>query len=471
MTFPRKVYLESLGCSKNLVDSEAALGFLLKEGFQSVDAPEGADLLVLNTCGFIEDAKRQSVERILELAELKKRSGAKLMVFGCLSQRYADELGREIPEVDLLAGVGQQERLAEAVKTLFSERGESGELTPAKPRISFAGYLSRPLLTPPHLAYLKLGEGCSHACAFCAIPAIRGKFLSRDSSDIVGEAEAMIARGVGEINLISQDSAFYGRDRGEKDGLQALLARLSELDGLRWIRLFYFHPALVGTDQLLRIFELPKIVPYLDMPVQHASNRMLKIMRRGHDRDYLSRMLSELRRARPDLSLRSTVLVGHPGEGEEDLEELIDFMEEHPFDKLGVFGYSAEEGTEAEDLPNTPESEEIADRVDRVRLAQMPISEERARGLIGTRLTGVVEELAGRGEGLPEARRLHPLESSPFDGVRVALRTERDAYEVDGYLYLDDDRGLELGDWLEVEVEDSDVYDLKGKVLGPAASP
>jgi ribosomal protein S12 methylthiotransferase len=337
--------------------------------------------------------------------------------------------------------------------------------------MSFAGYLDRPLLTPPHLAYIKLGEGCSHACSFCAIPSIRGKFLSRDPRDILSEAEALASRGVQEINLISQDSAFYGRDRGELGRLESLLAELSRLEGLRWIRLFYFHPALVDAGRLLRLFDLPKVLPYLDLPVQHASDRMLKIMRRGHDRAALSRLLGELRRARPELCLRSTVLVGHPGEREEDLGELLDFMDEHPFDKLGVFGFSLEEGTESAGLEGRLDPEEIAERADRVRLAQMPISEALSARLVGSRLTGVVEETAARGEGLPEGRRLHPLESSPFEGSRAALRSGRDAYEVDGYVYLDDDDGLEPGEWFDVEVTGSDVYDLRGRILGPAASP
>ncbi len=470
MISARTVYLESLGCSKNLVDSEATLGFLLQDGFRSIDDPREAGLLVLNTCGFIEDAKRQSVERILELAELKKSTGAKLVVFGCLTQRYADELSKEIPEVDLLAGVGQQERLAEAVRKLYREEvSPLLSLNPDAPRISFAGFLDRPLMTPPHLAYVKLGEGCSHKCAFCAIPSIRGKFKSRQPDDILREVESLSTRGVREINLISQDSAFYGKDVGAQDALYDLLKQLSTVSDLRWIRLFYSHPALVNPDMLLRMFDLPRVLPYLDMPIQHASDSMLKIMRRGHKRDTMAKLLDEMRRARPDLSLRSTVLVGHPGETKEDLQELLDFIEEHPFDKLGVFGYSLEENTEGAELSGALEPEEITERVDRVQLAQMPISEERAAGLIGQRLTGVVEELAEQGEGLPEERRLRPLESSPFEATRAAIRTWRDAYEVDGYLYLDDDSDLELGDWVDVEVTNSDVYDLKGKFLGPAS--
>lgn len=471
MISARTVYLESLGCSKNLVDSEATLGFLLKDGFRLVDDPLEARLLVLNTCGFIEDAKRQSIERILELVEIKKESGGKLLVFGCLTQRYAEELGKEIPEVDLLAGVGQQERMAEAVGRLFREDdSQLHALHPTAPRISFAGFQDRPLLTPPHLAYVKLGEGCSHKCAFCAIPAIRGKFKSRTPEDILGEVRSLAEGGVREINLISQDSAYYGRDAsGGTEALYELLKRLSEVDELRWIRLFYFHPALVSADMLLRMFDLPRVIPYLDMPIQHASDSMLRIMRRGHKRDYLSRLIGDMRMARPDLSLRSTVLVGHPGETEEDLQQLLDFIEDHPFDKLGVFGYSREENTEAAGLDEAPDAEEIADRVDRVQMAQMPVSEDRSALLVGQRFTGVVEETITLGEGLPEERRLRPLESSPFEDSRAALRIWRDAYEVDGYVYLNRDSGLELGDWVDVEVTDSDVYDLKGEILDSAS--
>ncbi len=462
MAGPRRVYLESLGCSKTLVDSEAALGFLLGKGFAHEADAAAAELLLLNTCSFIEAAREQSIERILELARLKGETGAKLAVIGCLPQRYAEELRAEIPEIDLLAGVGQQDRLADALAALFGQREPAGELTPAAPRISFAGFAERPLLTPSHLAYVKIGEGCSRHCSFCAIPGIRGRFQSRPPDAIVAEVAALAARGVREINLISQDTGFYGRDQGGP-GLLPLVEQLSRLEALTWIRVFYLHPTLVELPDLLALFALPRVVPYLDMPIQHASERMLTLMRRGHAQARLHELLGGLRRERPDLTLRSTVLVGHPSETDADLAQLLDFLAEQPFDHLGVFGYSREEGTAAPALGPAVPAEQIAERVEAVQLAQMVHSEERARRWVGQRLPAVVEALAERGDGLPPERSLDPLASAPFAGARAALRTPREAYEVDGHLFLEDDAELELGQWIEVEVLDSDVYDLLGR--------
>lgn len=465
----RRVYLESLGCSKTLVDSEAALGLLLGRGFRHEADPAAAELLLLNTCSFIESAREQSIERILELARLKSETGAKLAVIGCLPQRYAGELRAEIPEIDLLAGVGQQDRLAEALAALFAREvaDPSAALTPAAPRISFAGFSERPLLTPAHLAYVKVGEGCSRHCSFCAIPGIRGRFQSRPPEAIEAEVRALAARGVREINLISQDTGFYGRDSGGA-GLLALVERLSRVEALTWIRVFYLHPTLVELPELLALFALPRVVPYLDMPIQHASDRMLGLMKRGHDQARLRGLFTALRRERPDLTLRSTVLVGHPGETDADLAELLDYLAELPFDHLGVFGFSAEEGTAAPALGPAVPPELIAERVEAVQLAQMTHSEERAARWRGRRTLAVVEALAEKGEGLSPERSLDPLASAPFAGVRAALRTPREAYEVDGHLFLEDDAELDLGQWVEVEVIGSDVYDLLGRRPGGA---
>ncbi len=464
----RSVYLESLGCSKALVDSEAALGYLLGRGFRLERDPAAADLLLLNTCSFIEDAREQSIERILDLARIKAESGARLAVLGCLPQRYADELRDEIPEIDLLAGVGQQAELARAVSDLFGSRvADDRSLTPAAPTISFAGFGDRPLLTPAHLAYVKIGEGCSRRCAFCAIPAIRGNFHSREISDIEAEVRNLVERGVGEVNLISQDTAFFGRDRGRPE-LADLVRRLSGLDGLRWIRIFYLHPTLVELPELLELYSLPRVVPYLDMPIQHAADKMLSLMNRGHDLKRLRELFTGLRREMPELCLRTTVLVGHPGEGDEEMAELLDFLDEQPFDHLGVFAFSPEEGTSSPGLGPAPAPELIAERVEAVQVAQMAHSESRAAQWIGRRLPAVVEALAGQDDDLPPERSLNPLASAPFPAARAALRTPRDAYEVDGHVFLDDAAGLRLGQWVEVEITDSDVYDLAGRLTSTA---
>jgi ribosomal protein S12 methylthiotransferase len=460
----RPVFLESLGCSKTLVDSEATLGMMLGRGWRLEEDPHEAELLLVNTCSFIESAREQSIERILAMALVKVETGARLVVIGCLPQRYADDLRTGIPEIDLLAGVGQQSDLVPAIDALFAgEGGGEAALTPAAPRISFAGFQSRPLLTPPHLAYLKIGEGCSRACSFCAIPGIRGRFRSRPEEELEAEARDLAERGVREINVISQDTGHYGRDLGGA-ALFSLIERLSRIESLRWIRLFYLHPALVDLGQLLELFSLPRVVPYLDMPIQHASNAMLKLMNRNHERRRLEDLLTGLRRERPDLCLRTTVLVGHPGETEADIEELLGFLEDHPFDKLGVFPYSEEEGTPSPGLGERVPPELVSERVERLQVAQMAHSEALGRAQIGVRHGAFVEALAGRGDGLPPSLSIDPLPTAPFPGVRAALRGSRDAYEVDGHLYLMEEDGLELGQWVEAEVIEADVYDLLGRL-------
>ncbi|MBN2171526.1 MAG: 30S ribosomal protein S12 methylthiotransferase RimO [Candidatus Krumholzibacteriota bacterium] len=462
MTGTRRLYLETLGCSKNLVDSEALLNLLPDGRFVPVADPLSADLIVLNTCGFIEAAREENVERLLALVAVKRETGARLAVIGCLSQRYARTLAEEVPEIDLLAGVCQQAELAGALTELGAAAGAPRSLVPASPRISFAGCLGRPLLTPPHLAYVKVSEGCSRACAFCAIPAIRGPYRSRTPADIEAEVRELAERGVGEINLISQDTAAYGRDSGED--LPGLVRRLARVAGPHWLRLFYLHPALVDLPGLLDIFAQPRVAPYLDLPIQHASDPVLARMRRGHDRARLAALLGGLRRERPDLCLRTTVMVGHPGETAVDFAALLDFLAEHPFDKLGAFVFSAEEGTPAAAMPDAVPAELAAERLERLQLQQMEISAERHAALVGRVLGCFVEALAGVGDGLPPGRGVDPLADGPFPNARAALRTERDAYEVDGHLFLDDAGELSLGQYVEAEVLAADVYDLRGRL-------
>jgi ribosomal protein S12 methylthiotransferase len=459
------VYLETLGCSKNLVDSEALLGFLLKRSFRVLDSPEGAHLLLLNTCSFIESAREQAIERILDLARIKEEQGGVLAVFGCLPQRYAEELAVEMPEIDYLSGVGRQEEIAAALEVLLRERGDVTG-TPVGEGGMFAGFVDRPLLTPPHLAYVKIAEGCSRRCSFCAIPSIRGNFRSRPIDAIVGETETLVAGGVREINIISQDTAAYGRDSGAD--LISLVRGLSTIEDLRWVRLFYLHPAMITAEEILELYEVEKVVPYLDMPIQHASDSMLRRMRRGHTRAELETLLTRLRKARPDLVLRTSVLLGHPGETESDFQELLELLDRHPFHKLGVFTFSEEEGTAAAGNPDAVEMEIVQERLERLQLTQIAISEELNSELVGKRFDGFVEALESVGEGLPASRSLDPLSSSPFEGMKAAVRISRDAYEVDGHLFLAEEDSLSLGDFVSVEITEADVYDLKGRLTPDA---
>ncbi|MCP4549040.1 MAG: 30S ribosomal protein S12 methylthiotransferase RimO [bacterium] len=467
-----KVYLESLGCSKNLVDSEALLGLLPAGSFRIQPELPGADLIILNTCSFIADAREQSVNRMMELAVYRQEHDCRLVIWGCLPERYAEELLTEVPEIDLVAGVGRQQDVVDLLADLTSTAGSvvRDSLLSASPASGFEGFTERPLLTPPHLAYIKIAEGCNRGCSFCAIPAIRGRFRSRSRGDIVDEARNLVGRGVREINLICQDTAWYGRDLDE-GGLLPLVTELGQIEDLTWIRIFYLHPALMNLEQIVELYSQPKVVPYLDLPIQHASDKMLKLMRRGHTRATLEELLTGLRYRVPNLVLRSTVLVGHPGETDEDFEELLDLIEAHPFDKLGIFGFSAEENTHAASLTDLVPPEVIAERIERIQVIQMAISEELNVKQIGRRLTGFVEAIHGASEGLPEYLKLDPIASAPFTDARAAIRTERDAYEVDGHVFLTGADGLKTGDEVTVEITEADVYDLKGKIVNDFCLP
>ena len=439
-----KVYLVSLGCDKNLVDSEMMLGILSKEGFELTDDENEAEIAVINTCSFIHDAKQESVNAILEMADLKENGSLKvLLVCGCLAQRYSDELLQEIPQIDAILGTMAIDRIAEAAR----EALEKNHVV-LLPDIDspLPAYQKRMLTGAGHTAYLKIAEGCDKHCTYCAIPAMRGKYRSYPMEDLLEDAKRLAESGVKELILVAQESTLYGVDLYGHKALPELLHKLCAIDGLKWIRILYCYPEEI-TDELIDVIaEEDKICNYLDIPIQHASDRILKRMGRRTSNAELREIIGKLRDRIPDIAIRTTLIVGFPGESEEDYRILHDFVDEMEFDRLGVFTYSQEEGTPAAEMPDQIDEETKEARRDEIMLLQQAISYDLANARIGETLDAFVE---GR---------------LPDEGVYVA-RTYMDAPDVDGYFFVSCDKELESGDLITAKVTDCNEYDLIGVVF------
>jgi len=443
-----KVHLLTLGCPKNLADSELMLGALKSAGFEITLDPEQAQVLVVNTCAFIEAAKKESIDAILEAAEVKKHGlGKRLVVAGCLSQRYAAELAATMPEVDVFVGTGNFLDLPELLRrTEAPERrpipyAGAAHLLPtsAIPRIKTGDFFT---------SYLKISEGCNHKCAFCIIPRIRGLHESRPLADLVAEARKLAATGVREINLIAQDLTAYGRDLDEPSSLAELLRELSNIDELRWIRLLYCYPNFVTAELLDAIAELPKVVKYIDMPLQHADDAMLRAMRRERSGAALVKLLDRVRERIPGVVLRTSFIVGFPGETEAAFDRLVDFVRDQQFDRVGVFTYSREENTAAYDLP-----EQVPERVKRARRArlmatQAEISLARNRSLVGREMEVLVEG---------------PM---PGRATRMRGRTPGQAPEIDGSVFLAGE--AQAGEFVRARIDKALSYDLHATVADAA---
>jgi len=443
----KKVGMMSLGCAKNLVDSEVMLGELRKEGYAlTADAGE-ADVVIVNTCGFIDKAKEESIGAILDMAELKKQGKLKkLIVSGCLSQRYHEEMAAEMPEVDLFLGVNHVGAIRGFLESL--PKGGANDTAPDwRPDFLYSADNERALTTPSHSAYVKISEGCDHVCSFCIIPNLRGKHRSRPIADIVREATRLAEGGVREINLVAQDATYYGRDLGLKDGLAQLLEALTEVEPLRWIRVHYMYPYQV-TDRLLDIMGgHPKICNYLDMPLQHADKGVLAGMRRGSGRPQLEKFMDRIRRGVPNAFVRSSFIVGFPNEDARAFEELCAFVDGQEFDYLGVFTYSHEEGTTAHPLGD-PYSEEVKE-------ARKAALLERQRDISRRKLA------ARRGQTLEVlVEGVHPETDLLLRG-----RHQGQAPDVDGEVFITE--GVyRPGDIIPVTIEETFDYDMAGRVIG-----
>lgn len=382
------VGMVSLGCAKNQVDAEMLMASLEQDGFELKDDAALADIAIVNTCGFIDSAKKEAVEEILELTRLKSEGRIqKVVVTGCLAQRYQDEISREIPEVDAVLGIGANGEIAAALRKMM--QSDRLEWFPSNEKMPLCG--ARRLSTPSYFAYVKIAEGCNHRCTFCAIPAIRGPFRSRAMEDILEEARTLARNGAQELILIAQDTSRYGMDIYGKFSLSELLRQLCKIDGIRWIRTLYCYPEAV-TDELLTVMaEEEKIVKYLDLPLQHASGRILKSMMRAGNRESLTKLIYKIRRMVPDITLRTTFIAGFPGETEEDFTELAEFVKEMRFDRMGCFPYSQEEGTPAAAMPDQIDEDIRYRRAELLMDSQMYIMQEKGESLIGQTIEVLVE--------------------------------------------------------------------------------
>jgi len=469
----QKIGLVSLGCPKNLVDSEVMLGLAQKSGLELTRDPANADVLVVNTCAFIDKAKQESVDTILEMAEFKKTGACRtLVVTGCLAERYRDELREQIPEIDAVLGTGQVPEIVDALGLntpravtaapiqLLRSNGEPVLPRASVPESRVQGPESLPtylydadtprlLATPRHYAYIKIAEGCDYKCGFCIIPKLRGHYRSRPHDSIVREARELAARGVKELLLISQDTTFYGNDRGERGALARLLRSLKDVEGLQWIRLLYLYPTTIGDDVLDAMAELDKVCRYVDLPLQHASDPVLKRMKRPGTRASYERLLDRIRRRMPDVTLRTTFIVGYPGETQDDVDQLLDFVGAMSFSHVGVFTYSHEEGTSAHGL-----TDDVTAAV-----------KERRRAAVMRRQRQIVTR-ANRARTGNRLRLLVDGPSSEHDLV-LRARSAGQAPDIDPVVYLTDcdPSLLSPGQFVDAEIVSSREYDLMARPL------
>ena len=436
----KKIGMISLGCAKNRVDSENMLGMLAARGFEIVGDPAEADVLFVNTCGFIESAKEESIDAILEMAQYKKLGDKKLFVTGCLAQRYPEALMSEIPEIDGLMGVAEYARLFEMMEAADKDQRPCYTANGAR-------FLQTPrvLTTPGYSAYVKISDGCDNRCTYCAIPLIRGGYGSRPFEDIVEECEALAEDGVTEITLIAQDTSRYGCDLG--DGhyqLPELLERVSAIEKLHWVRVLYCYPDSTEDRLLDAIQKLPKVAPYLDLPLQHIDDDLLRRMNRRGSADWIKSRIAECRKR--GILLRTTMIVGFPGETDEQFQTLLDFVKEAHFERLGAFTYSAEEGTAAAKMPDQVDEAVKNERLDQLMMLQQSISMEVNEARIGT----VCEVLV---DGIDE-------EQGRYYG-----RSLLEAPESDGCIWLETDRELTPGEYVQVKITGADAYDLEGTII------
>ena len=448
----KKVGFVSLGCPKNLVDSEVMMGTLQQAGYEITNNAEEAETVVVNTCGFIESAKQESIDAILDATRLKEGGQVKrVVVAGCLVERYRDDLMKELPDVDAFIGTNEVTRILEATDEKKNFR--SLPLLPIGNKTATYLYdfdTPRFRATESHTAFIKIAEGCDRPCAFCSIPSMRGSFRSRRFGSIIEEARNLAKQGVKEVVLIAQDSSRYGEDLGEVDALAALIRALGEIEELEWVRVMYAYPTHISDAFLAAIAETPKAVKYLDMPLQHASRNVLKLMKRGGTRESLERLINRVREKVPGIAIRTTFITGFPGETDEDFEELMAFVRNCRFDNLGVFTYSDEEGTPAFDLQDKVDPKIAKQRRSRLMKEQAKISKQLNRLKIGNTYQVLFEGLSQESDLL-------------FQG-----RLQGQAQEIDGYILINDmpdDLKPVVGSIYDVRITEAHEYDLIGEII------
>lgn len=436
-----KVALISLGCSKNLIDSEVMINNIKNDEYIITDDVSNADIIIINTCGFIETAKQESIDAILDMAEYKNKGKCRaLIAAGCLAERYKEELMKELPELDAVIGTGDYREITEVIQKVL---GGEKVIRYGHQEIVDIDKLPRTISTMGATAYLKIAEGCDNCCTYCIIPTLRGRYRSRKFESIIEEAEMLSQNGIKELNIIAQDITRYGKDLYGRYRLSELLKELCKLKGIEWIRLLYSYPDEFSTELAETIASESKICKYLDIPIQHASNRILKRMARRSSKEDILFLIKDLRRRMPDIVLRTSLIVGFPGETEEDFQELYEFVREVRFERLGVFAYSREEDTAAYDMPEQVDEAVKQDRLEKIMLLQKVVSKEHNEKLIGKRFRVLIEGQAGR----------------EYFG-----RTYMDAPEIDGKVYFTSKKNLLPGDFCTVTIIDADEYDLMGEM-------
>ncbi|MBO4847498.1 MAG: 30S ribosomal protein S12 methylthiotransferase RimO [Lachnospiraceae bacterium] len=441
-----KILFISLGCDKNTVDSEMMLGILANRGYEITDSEEDADAAVINTCCFIGDAKEESINNILQMVDLKEKGRLKaVVVTGCLGQRYTDDIHKEIPQVDAILGISGWDEIADCLDTLLKRNEKASDVIKDIQLPALSGY-DRLLTTGGHFAYLKIAEGCNKRCTYCVIPYVRGNYRSVPMETLMDEAKRLADRGVKELILVAQETTLYGVDIYGKKTLPDLLTNLSNIEGIKWIRLLYCYPEEITDELIETIKNNPKVCHYLDIPIQHASDRVLRNMARKTTRAEITERIAKLRKEIPDIALRTTMITGFPGESASDHKQMLEFVEEIGFDRLGVFTYSREEGTKAADMKGQLPEIMKRRRRDRVMKLQQKITFEKNENMAGSIVDVMIE---GR---LVE------------DNVYVG-RTYRDAPGVDGEVFVECDRDLMSGDFIKVKVISSKQYDLVGEVI------
>lgn len=435
----------SLGCPKNLVDAEVMLGYLANHGYEITTDEADADIIIVNTCSFIKEAKQESIDTILDLADRKHDARCRLLIVtGCLPQRYQEELAKELPEVDIFVGTGDYPRIAEIIA---EKRGTDVQLRyTGDPNLLYDESLPRLKSSPAYTGYLKIAEGCSNCCSYCVIPSLRGAFRSRPVSQLLAEARTLVAGGVRELNLIAQDITGYGRDLPERPTLAALIRELAKLEGLAWIRLLYAYPDGIGDDLIEIIKSEPKVCKYLDIPLQHVSDPILARMNRRSTEAEVRALIARLRSEIPGITLRTSLIVGFPGESDDDFKKLVQFVEEAQFDRLGVFCYSREEGTPAAEMPD-----QISERVKRERYKKLMRSQARVSFKRNRRLVDTIEQVLV--EGYSEETEL-----------LLKGRSSRQAPDIDGQVYITAG-SANVGDIVPLRITDSSDYDLIGEIV------
>lgn len=428
----------SLGCSKNLVDTEMMIGLFKNNNFKIVNNPKEAEIIVINTCGFIEPAKQEAINTILEMSEYKNKKCKYLIVMGCLVERYKKDLQKLLPEVDLFLSIKEYEKAWDEISKLIN--------IPEEGKYTNMEYLEREISTGKNMAYLKIAEGCSNRCTYCAIPAIRGPFESRKIEDVLKEAEQLAKKGVKELVVIAQDTTKYGIDLYGKPRLAELLEKLCKIHGFKWIRFLYAYPETI-TDELIEVVKNnEKICNYFDIPIQHISNSVLKKMNRKSNEESIKQLIKKIRKEIPNVIIRTSLIVGFPGETEDDFQKLCEFVKIAKFDRMGAFTYSKEDGTPAEKLPNQIHGNTKKARYNKIMKIQKEISDRKGKEKIGKTYEVLVE-------------------NKSFDGKYLVGRTYMDVPDEDGVVYIQSSDTSLIGKFIKVEITDYSDYDLIGKIL------